>query len=257
MGKEIVFVNEFVVRGIVRGVEKNEHSGRTLRLLVKERRTQLELRITLNRGIGYNIGKKDRVVVRGYTKAFTYHNDVLKKDSYVMFFVATEVKKDQTELSLRFGKGLGQFYPEGVFRAFVSGRVESIEEPNEKNWAKLTIETCSGGEDLRPSHIVLRYYNGSRLPFFDYKIGDIICARLAAFTPERQIGDGKPFFFQNLIVEDIDFLEKMPRDKEKELRTAIDIGLPEITEEEFAAKEAEAVAEETFADDSELMEHTL
>ena len=257
MRNEIVFVNEFVIRGIVRGIEKNEHNGRTLRLLVKERRTQLELSVTLNHGIGYGLSKKDRVVVQGYVKAFSYHNDVLNKDSYIMFFVATDVKKDQPELSMRFGKGLGQFYPEGVFRMFVSGRVEAIEEPNERNWAKLTVETCSGGNDLRPSHIILRYYNGSRLPFFNYKIGDIVCARLGAFTPEKQTDDGKSFYFQNLIVEDIDFLEKMPRDNDKKIMTAVDIGLPELTEEEFAKREAEAVTKGTFADDAELMEHTI
>lgn len=255
MDKNFIPTNEFVARGIVQSIERSRFGGRVLKLIVRERRTTLTLNLTLEDGAGRGIGRKDRVIVRGYTRAFSYHNDSQNKDSSVMYFVATDVKQDETELSQRFGIDTGIFYPEHVFRAFVSGKVKTAEKLRDGNWGHLTIETCGGGRDLRPSYVVLRYYLGGRLPVFDYEPGDYICARLSAFTPIKQSKNGNEYIFQNLVVEDIAYLEKKnPKEEQKGNVTALDLGLHKEpggpSHEELARKEMENIVNTESAGDS-------
>ena len=116
MEKNFTPVNEFVARGIVQFIGRSHFGGRVLRLLVKERRTTLTLNLSLEEGVARGIGRKDRVVVKGYTRAYSFHNDALDKDSSVMYFVATDVKRDTPELAQRFGENMGLFYPEWYAR---------------------------------------------------------------------------------------------------------------------------------------------
>ena len=227
MSAEMTYVNEFVARGIVLNIGWNEYRKTILTLLVKERRGNvLKLDINLETNTNVKIGKKDRVIVTGYTRGFNYHNDSLRKDSEVMFFVGTSVEKETTELAKRFGGDIGTFYPEPVFRSFVAGKViKSIPPTLGNNWAKLIIETAGGGNDMRASRFTLRYYTGGRLPVFDYQEGDVICARLSAYTPEKKINEAKTIRFQNLNVEDIAYLYKSPRKAEKTIALDVDCGL--------------------------------
>lgn len=206
-------VNELFVRGKVVKIEKGEHGPYELTMISKIRRKEpLTLSFTLDRDCGVKARPKDVITVTGYTRAFTRHNDILQKDTETMFFVATGMEKDLPELSKRFGEGYGHFYGEGVFRAFLSGTVVKAERVGE-NYGRLTIQTCGGGSDSRPSYPVLRYFLGSRLPSFDYRPGDVVAVRCSGSTPAGKAKTGgKDFFFQNLIVEDIDYLYKVPRD---------------------------------------------
>lgn len=250
------YVNEFFARGIVLSIERGKFGSRVLTLLVKERRNELRMDISLENGVARGIGRKDRVVVYGYTRGFSYHNESLNKDSNIMFFAGTKVERETPELAKRFGNNLGLFYPEPVFRSFISGKVVQVVERNEKNaWAQLIVETCGGGKDLRASRVIMRYYTAGQLPLFDYKEGDIICARLSANTPERKMNNGKTFRFQNLIVEDIAYLFKMPREMEPQKAPAFDIDLglggfiKKQNQENRRLEEAEREAAQVFMND--------
>ena len=245
-------VNEFIARGIVESIGRSPYGGWTMMLIVKERRSTLKLSISLEHQIAREIGRKDRVVVRGYTKAFTYHNDALDKDSEVMYFTATSVEHDTPELAQRFGEGLGMFYPEPIFRAFILGKVSKVARQENNAWAQLTVETCGGGRDLRPSFVVLRYYTGGRLPIFDYEVGDVVCARLSAHTPEKQGKNGRTHIYQNLIVEDIAYIDKKQKLGSGQARDPFSIGLEnENNIDEQSA--GEAITSGDFADDSDLL----
>ena len=263
MEKNFTPVNEFVARGIVQFIGRSNFGGRVLRLLVKERRNTLTLNLSLEEGVARGIGRKDRVVVKGYTRAYSFHNDALDKDSSVMYFVATDVKRDTPELAQRFGENMGLFYPEPVFRAFISGRVTEAITLKNGAWGQITVETCGGGRDLRPSFVVLRYYMGGRLPVFDYEPGDIICTRLSAFTPIKKSDKGREYIFQNLVVEDIAYLDKKNKQKGASAQgdvLPVDLGLEAdvetVSDEELMQQELAALAgddEMAVADDSALM----
>ena len=263
MNAETTYVNEFTARGIVLSIGRSTYHKRVLTLLVQERRNKvLKLEINLEDGVGKRIDTKDRVIVTGYIRGFNYHNDALGKDSEVMFFVGTDVKRETTELSKRFGGKIGTFYPEHVFRSFVSGKVVNIVLPTDKiAWAKLVVKTNGGGSDMRASSITLRYYTNGHLPIFDYQIGDVICCRLSAYTPEKKLPDGTTRIFQNVNVEDIAYLYKAPRAASRNLKFDVDAGLivnnniP--TEQKPAPVDSEVDEAEIYADDTDLINRSL
>lgn len=269
MESEGTYVNEFTARGIVLNIGYNEYHKRVLTLLVRERRDNtLKLDINLEKEIGRGIYPKDRIVVSGYTRGFTYHNDALGKDSEVMYFVGTAIEKETTELSKRFGGEIGTFYPEPVFRSFVSGKIVNIVPPTDKNaWAKITVKTSGGGSDLRASNVILRYYTGGRLPVFDYQEGDAICCRLSAYTPEKEMKSGRIIRFQNLNVEDIAYQYKVQRKTDKTVKFDIDAGLDDCYEGNKSSIQAEEQnlnpvesnfePDEIYADDTELINESL
>ena len=247
--KEIAYVNEFVARGIVLSVQKTTNYGYPiLDLYVKERRKELHLSIQLEKGAyPKNLHKKDRVIVTGYIRGFNYHDDITQQDKQVTYFVATHVEKSQTELEQRFGKGVhGIFYPEHVFRAFVLGVVRNVRYPAPgKTTATLTVQTKSGGSDARASFIPVQYYTaGQWLPAFDFKENDVICMRLSGYTPEVT-RKNRTFHYQNLSIEDFDYLQKVPREEDnaEPVPLNVDLGLKanlgEIDFASFFAKEAE------------------
>ena len=212
MENKIAPVNEVFVRGSIESIERNDYGNRVMTIvcLVRRGKEPLKLDFVLEGNVGRGFGRKDRVLVTGYTKAFTYHNEALQKSSEVMYFVATNVEKDKSELEQRFGVK-GFFYPEPMFRAFIAGTVVKVVKPDSRKWARLTVETCGGGHDLRPSYTTLRYYAAGKLPLFDYLPGDKVAVRCSAYTPEKTISNKKVRRFQNLIVEDIAYLERVPR----------------------------------------------
>lgn len=266
---ENMYVNEFTARGIVLETGSTEYHRKNLTLLVQERRNNtLKLDIALEPGIGDGIQKKDRVIVSGYARGFEFHNDALNKDSEVMYLAGTAVEKETTELEKRFGENLGNFYPEPVFRSFLSGKVmEVIPAEGKSPWAKLKIETRGGGTDLRASRVVIRYYTGGRLPVFDYQKGDVICARLSAYTPEKENKSGKLVRYQNLNVEDIAYLFRVHRKNDRGAELDVDCGLKSSVVRENSGKhiktgpeksrEASENEESLFADDSELLSDSL
>ena len=227
-------VNEIFARGKVLKIGRGEHGPYEMTLISKIRRKDpLTLTFTLDKDCGVRAQERDVITVKGYTRAFNRYNEILQKETETMFFVATGFEPDVPELAKRFGDGLGHFCGEGVFRAFLSGTVVKAEKMSEK-YGRLTIATCGGGSDPRPSYPVLRYFLSPYLPAFDYRPGDIVAVRCSGSTPQgKPRRNNKEFFFQNLIVEDIDYLYKVPRGVQSvEVAPSVDLGIaPEVREQ--------------------------
>lgn len=252
-------VNEFFARGIVKATGTNPYGSRYLLLVVQDRRNNtMHIDITIDKNVNTIIQPKDRVTVQGYFRGFTFADDVTKKQTYVSFLCATSITKSVPELSLRFPGVEGFFYPDSAFRAFLSGKVEeAIYTDKEKHWGLMRISTMGGGSDKRPSLVEIRYFcgNKSKLPAYDYVPGDIICTRLSINTPERKRRNGEMYYYQNLYVEDIGYLDKMPR-KDAEpavhIPVALDLGLtrPDFDDNTLVKNEAaDMMAQLTGSDD--------
>lgn len=226
--EKLTYVNEVFARGYVKTFRKDEYGNRVMVLIVKERKDNLlTLNFVLEQNVARGIGTKDRVLVKGYIRAFSYYNDSLRKQSDVMYFVATSVEHDVPELQQRFGVKTASFYPEPLFRAFVAGRVKAVKQTEGNPWAQLIVETCGGGRDLRACTPTLRYYTAGYLPLFDFVPGDKIVARLSAYTPlSKKSKPGYEYHYQDVVVEDIAYVEKAPREAQAETVDPSSLGLP-------------------------------
>lgn len=226
---ENYYLNEFVVRGVLESIEEDKYGNTIVSMGLKERRAEKHIRLTADPMVTYlkKFRRKDRVIAKGYIKAFRYFNDTTQKESYLMLLMLTDIQKESTELARRFARPMpfGHFYPEAVQRVFVAGRVEKVLQPYH-GWGELTIGTRGGGTDPRPSHIVLRYYTRGALPFYDYQVGDMVATRLSIYAKDTISHSGNPIHLQSLTVEDIDFLVPPVRKTVPVEKFDIDAGLP-------------------------------
>lgn len=240
-------VNEVFARGKVLSVEQSPFGPTVLCVIAKVRRDKEPLILNFTYDVqagtksGPHLKKGDIVQVTGYTRAFTVYNDALKRETETMYWVATKVELDKPELAKRFGDGHGHFYGEPVFRSFVSGTVVKAERQN-KSWGRITLATSGGGSDPRPSYPVLRMFTGGYLPHFDFQPGDVLLVRCSAFTPQRKKElttnrnkKGGFGYFQNLIVEDFDYLYKVPRAEATNvsIAPAVDFGISREEQEQM------------------------
>lgn len=228
-----LYVNEFIIRGVIDSLTRDKYGNRVLTVGIQSRRGEIHPQIMVDpsvKNLRY-FGRKDRVLVRGYIRAFSYLNDTTGKNTYLMFVTATELQKERPELARRFDRegNFGHFYPESLQRIFVSGKVVEVKPPL-KGWAELTIATRGGGSDLRPCSVRVRYYTRGALPFFDYQVGDIVATRLSLWVKEwpNKEHQGQLHHSQSLTVEDIDFLHKAFRREQVQIKPDIDAGLPDI-----------------------------
>ena len=255
-------VNEFVARGVVLAIGRNNRYRRPMvRIVIKGRRDTAYIECQIEGDYPNDIHRRDYVMVQGYIRAFTYHNDALNKNSDVFYFVCTKIQKDKPELEQRFGVRGGNFHAEQFFRAYVSGTVEKIRQYPDSSWAHITVNTRGGEIDRRPSHVVMSYPLNSRLPLFDYEVGDKICARCSVYTPEKKT-NGKSMRFQNLTVEDIAYLEKKNRPEDGIVPNPFPDNIPggqnsrPADDDDFDdARYYGAGFDDDYADDSALMDN--
>ena len=236
-------VNEIYARGRITKIGRNNYGAWSITVLTKvRRRDPLHLTFTLADGNGLNAleaREGDIVTIKGYTRAFDHYKGLEKRMASTMMFVATRVEKDQPELAQRFGEGFGRFYSEDVFRSFISGTVVRAERINARI-GTLVISTCGGGNDMRESQPVLNYYFKTALPAFDYRQGDVVAIRCSAATPAGKVkpGSDKPaYYYSNLVVEDIDYLYRVPRSEEE-----VSVGFGEDLGLQMAKQEQDAYA---------------
>lgn len=238
--KEYELINEFMARGVVTSIGQGRFGGRVLNLYVKERRKDLSLVISLERSAGMGISPYDHVLVKGYVKAFRYHNDALDKDSEAMFLTATSVVKERSELGDRLGMEIGRFSPEPMFRGYVVGKVLEATKRDGKPFGLIRLETCGGGQDQRLSRPVVRYYLKGRLPAFDYEPGDVVGLRFSMSTPEYvNQKTGHKSVYQSMAVEDIGYVVPKTRERKKPVQEGV------MSEDDLE----KALLEDTFDND--------
>lgn len=232
-------VNELFARGVIRRF-KTEHGGRfTFELVVAGRRSTSILNIRTSPSVTEGLTSGDHVVVFGYVNGFRVYNERLQKKSEVINLEATEVLKDEGELMQRFGIETGRLYQEPECMAMVSGKLIQVVPPQTGKWAKLVLETCCGGDEIRPARLPLRYYAGSWLPPFDYLVGDRVAVKLSCYSEKKQYSGGREFTYSDLVVEDIAYLERQPGERKNRSLTADQLRLWRLGKGLLAARERE------------------
>ena len=221
MEKKINRINEFIARGVITGFSSDVYGNRVIQVAVHGRRYTATLNLIMEPGIGYGLHPYQHVILKGYTRAYSYFNEAVQKNVDTMYFVCTEVEPDKTLLAQRFGSEFAgqKFYSEAFFTAYISGKVvRAFKNPKAPQWGKLVVETSGGNLDRRPSYVSLSYMIGQRLPAFDYLPGDEVCIQASAFTPEKKKKSAKneerTIVFQNLTVENIAYISKVERNGE-------------------------------------------
>lgn len=217
--------NEVHARGKIIATGKDRRGYSTITMVIRGRRPAIIKFVVDN--LKSNIGIGDSVTVDGYTKAFSYHNEIQNKWTSVQYFVATSVKKNQTELKEKFGVE-SRYYGESSFRAYYAGEVSRRIDTNDPKWGKLTIKVDGTGEDKRASFITLSYLKTRMLPPFDYEKGDEVYIAASVNTPQKEI-DGRTVNFENLTVEDIVKIKKVTEEKKQETGNGF---LDEVADEE-------------------------
>ena len=192
-------VNEVIATGKIIGTGKNGLGYSTITMVIRGIKPAIIKFVVGN--LAPEIGIGDNVTVKGYTKAYSYHNEIKDRWVSVQYFVALEIKKNQPDLKERFGVE-GRHYRNTFFQAYIAGTVTNTIETNDPNWAKLTVKVDGVGEDKRPSYITLSYLLNHRLPEFDYQRGDEVYISASISTPQKEF-EGKVVNFENLIIEDI------------------------------------------------------
>lgn len=192
-------VNKVYATGKVIGTGKDRRGYSAITIVIRGRKPAV-VRFVVDR-LDPKIGIGDNISVEGYTKAYSYHNEIQNRWTTIQYFVATSVKKNPTELMDVFGVQ-GRYYKESNFRAYVKGEVTNTIDTRDPNWGKLTVKVDGVGEDKRPSYITMSYYKSTHLPPFDYERGDVVCVAASISTPQKEL-EGRTVNFENIVIEDI------------------------------------------------------
>lgn len=218
--QEFAFRNAFIARGIVRDFGTTTY-GSYIELFIKERRSEITLRISVQARMLKYIGRNDRVVVRGYTRSFDHHNTALNRDRHLTFNEALVIEKDTPVLAFLFDEDIGFFCPEPSYINVFAGEVVNFVVHNPKSdWADVTIKTCCGGNDRRESFPILRLRRKDmRGRIRELKVGDQIQCYCTAWTPTREV-KGSTIYLQQLIIEDYHIVN---RDVNKEQEAPADV----------------------------------
>ena len=212
-----IMTNEWFARGYISRFSRDKLYNRLcMGLVVKQRRSTIRFDVFVDENVRANFKPGDRVAVKGYVRGFFAKTSTEGVASNILDLIAVKVERDKPELLQRFGIDTGRCYQDPVFWAVISGKLIEVVPPRESHWADLVVETCSGGNDIRPSRVSLRYYVGGRLPVYDYREGDWICARLSLYVRIKRFGtpeNPRIFVFNDLNVEDIAYLSRAQQDE--------------------------------------------
>ena len=192
-------VNEVFATGKIISTGRDNRGYSSITIVIRGRHPAVVRFVVdkLNSGIGVG----DSVTIKGHTKAYSYYNEIQERRTYVQYFVADELTKNETELKEKFGIE-GHHYKESSFRAYVAGEVYGSLETSDPKWCKLTVKVDGIGKDQRNSYITFSYFRSKRLPDFDYKKGDKVYLVASITTPQKEL-NGRTVNFENLVIEDI------------------------------------------------------
>ncbi len=215
-------INNIVARGrLISNVIEPTTSRRVINVLIKDGDRVNFVHFTIeDPELAENVKrlkKNDHVTIKGFTRASRYYNRTFDKFSNISYFVASEVARDTPMLETSFKADYpmvqGRFYERPFFRAEIAGRISSIIDNGNPVWSKLVVETKGGGIDARASRITVGYFHDpkrSRLPEFDYLVGDEVLLIASVSTPRKTI-NGVTQDFENLNVEDIMTVKRVER----------------------------------------------
>ena len=208
--EDFEFVNQFEIRGAVLDFGTNTFGSfliLSVTLPAKDKTRELTMRISITRSMLNRLARGDRVIVRGYTRAFSYHNTALGKDTKIQVNEATNIERATPILDTLFGEGKGFYCPPDSYVNALAGVVTNYSVSDERSpWAYVTIKTCGGGSDQRPSTPTLMFRRkvtrGSRTYYRELKVGDQIQCSCTAWTPNKEKENGEIVYLQNLIIDD-------------------------------------------------------
>lgn len=204
-------VNEVKACGRIIATGKDRRGYSTVTIVIRGIKPAIVRFVVDN--LSSSIGVGDNVQIKGYTKAYSYHNEIQDRWISVQYFVAESIEKRPTALMERFGVE-GRYHTESRFEAYFQGEVTNTLDTRDPNWGKLTIKVDGTGRDRRPSYITLSYFKSKRLPAFDYLRGDKVCVYASISTPQKEF-EGRTVNFENLVIEDIVRIEAVPREEVK------------------------------------------